>query len=554
MLSKVLICLSLCVYSHTLLSQSMFLPQDNKHLPFLERLEIMLQKNPDLNIASPKTITRHVAVDIAGLEDSSSGSPTLKFSKVDVYNLQSLLRNNAEYVNRDVPKLGLFSTFYNNPANMLEVNKPKFFMALNPVIGAQYSYERDNKDPVYMATGGLTFRTLINNNLGFYAYASRNMESPPAFVRDRITEFNAVPGAGHFTLTGKRYNYYDIRGGVTFKALKYFDFQIAYDRNFIGNGYRSLFLSDYGPNYLFGKVNTRVWRFKYQHLYASMVPQYGNNPSPVKPFGRKVMAIHHLSINATKWLNVAIFQAIAINNRKQWPNLVPIMFYPVAQLTATKADNDIAGFEFKANVAKRAQFYGQVLIDNFKFREIKKADGWWNNRFGVQLGAKYINVFGIKNLDLQVEMNAVRPYTYTTWDSVGNYTNYNQPLAHPFGANFMEDIALLRYQPTKKITTSLKAILWRQGIDSAQGNFGGNILKGSATRFAEFGYTIASGIEANGLNIQISFAYEINENIYIEASVLTRQINYESNYSPIRNEIYLNIGLRMNLFKKQYDY
>lgn len=554
MTPKLVILLILSVFTQCLMSQTMFLPQDNKHLPFLERLEIMLQKNPDLNIASPKTITRHVAVNIAGLEDSSSGSPILKFSKVDLYNLQSLLTNNAEYVNRDVPKLGIFSTFYNNPANMLEVNKPKFFMALNPVIGAQYAYEKDNDDPVYLATAGLSFRTLINNNLGFYAYATRNMESPPTFVRNRIMEFNAVPGAGHFNLSGNRYNYYDLRGGVTFKALKYFDFQIAYDRNFIGNGYRSLFLSEYGPNYLFGKVNTRVWKFKYQHIYASMVPQYGNDPSPVKPFGRKVMAIHHLSINATKWLNLALFQSISINNRKQWPYLAPIMFYPVSQLTDTKADNDITGFEFKANVAKRAQFYGQLLIDNLELNKIKKADGWWNNRFGVQLGAKYINALSIKNLDLQVEMNAVRPYTYSTQDSLGNYTNYNQPLSHPFGANFMEAIGIVKYQPTKKITTTLRAIVWQQGMDTANLNFGSSILKGYRSRLHEFGYTIPSGLEATGLNLQLLFTYEIDQNIFFDASFNIRKMQFENSIMADRNTVLIAGNLRINLFRKEYNY
>jgi hypothetical protein len=59
---------------------------------------------------------------------------------------------------------------------------------------------------------------------------------------------------------------------------------------------------------------------------------------------------------------------------------------------------------------------------------------------GLQLGAKYINALGIKNLDLQLEYNRVRPFTYSHRDSVANYTHYNQPMAHPLGANFSETI------------------------------------------------------------------------------------------------------------------
>ena len=49
----------------------------------------------------------------------------------------------------------------------------------------------------------------------------------------------------------------------------------------------------------------------------------------------------------------------------------------------------------------------------------------------LQLGAKYVDAFGINNLDLQLEMNRVRPFTHSHNDSISNYTHYNQPLAHP---------------------------------------------------------------------------------------------------------------------------
>ncbi len=104
----------------------------------------------------------------------------------------------------------------------------------------------------------------------------------------------------------------------------------------------------------------------------------------------------------------------------------------------------------KANIAKRFQVYGQFLLDEFVLSEIKKNNGCWVNKWGIQLGAKYIDAFGIKNLDLQVEMNRVRPFTYSHSDSVANYTHYNQPLAHPLGANFQEFIGIARYQPAPK--------------------------------------------------------------------------------------------------------
>ena len=46
--------------------------------------------------------------------------------------------------------------------------------------------------------------------------------------------------------------------------------QLGHDRNFIGNGYRSLILADYSTPYFFLKLNTRIWKFNYQNLFAEL--------------------------------------------------------------------------------------------------------------------------------------------------------------------------------------------------------------------------------------------------------------------------------------------
>jgi len=529
-------------------AQTMYLPQQNKHLPFLERFEILLQKNPDLNIASPRSITRHAAVFIAGMEDSSSGSPTIHLSKVDRANLQSFLYNNGEHVTREVPT---DKTFFKNPANLLEIDKEGFFFAVNPVLATQQYLPEEDQGRVANYSAGINLRTVISDNFGMYASFVRNTETPPLYAEQRYKEWNAVPGAGYFS---GNYAYNDIRAGVTFRALRFFDFQIALDRNFIGNGYRSLFLSDFGANQLFAKVNTKVWKFKYQHLYSPLVPSFSGQREFRRPFGKKVVAMHHLSINATRWLNLGIFQALAITDSDDWEHMVPIMFYPISTLTDNKPESNLAGVEFKANVAQTAQFYGQLLLDNVKPSEIKAGNGWWNNKFGVQLGMKYIDVFGTENLDLQLEMNAVRPYTYATDDSTGSYAHYNQPLAHPMGANFFEGLGILRYQPNKKLMASLRAIVWRQGLDSGTVNFGGNILKGTATRPAEYGFTLPTGLSASGINTQLLVSYEIAENIFLDASLLLRRFKYEKDLRPQMNTTLANVGVRMNMFRREYDY
>src|SRR5438477_369563 len=73
-------------------------------------------------------------------------------------------------------------------------------------------------------------------------------------------------------------DFWDANGYITFNIIKQIDLQFGHDKNFIGNGYRSLFLSDFSPNYLFAKINTRVWRLQYTNLFAKINPfgHYGN--------------------------------------------------------------------------------------------------------------------------------------------------------------------------------------------------------------------------------------------------------------------------------------
>src|SRR5213078_2100497 len=106
---------------------------------------------------------------------------------------------------------------------------------------------------------------------------------------------------------------------------------------------------------------------------------------------------------------------------------------------------------------------------------------------------KYIDAFGIKNLDLQLETNRVRPFTYSHYDSISNYTHYNQPLAHPLGANFQEFIGIINYQPLPKLFINSKTIYYTQGLDSNGVNFGANPFNDYQTRTKDEGFKVGSG-------------------------------------------------------------
>ncbi|WP_127131014.1 hypothetical protein [Pseudoflavitalea rhizosphaerae] len=558
---KTVLGLSIAIFPLISRSQSTYLPQSNKHQPFLDRLEIMLQRNLELNVETAKSLNRRTAVKASEYADSLGKAGALQLSKVDQYNLRSVLMNNSEWVQGDKSgfesRKSLWNTFYKTKANLFEVDEKDFYLAVNPVFQGQLSEETDyNGKRQFLNTKGVTFRGLIANRLGFSAYLVDNQERGPLFMQERIAQYNAVPGVGfykRFQETGV--DYFDARGSINFSAVKnYLDFQFGYDKMFVGNGYRSLFLSDFGNSYLFLKISTRIWKFNYTNVWMELTPQTIRINQGNKLLDKKYAAIRHLSLQATQWLNVGLFEAVTFGrkNHFDFTYLNPVIFLRVSEQQNGSADNAIVGFDFKANVAKKLQFYGQVMIDEFVQKELRAGNGWWGNKFGLQLGGKYINAFKINNLDLQGEVNLVRPFSYSHYDSVANYTHYNQPMAHPLGANFVEAIGIVRYQPIPKLTTSARLILWKQGVDTANSNVGSDIFKMYTTRSSDYGYKLPAGPRATGVNAQLLVSYELKENLFVDGSVLVRRLS--SDVITERNSSYFTLGLRLNMNRREYDY
>ncbi|MEP7109204.1 MAG: capsule assembly Wzi family protein [Ferruginibacter sp.] len=550
-------------------AQSVFLPQGDKGYQFVDRLEIKQQTNTDLNYSTLKPFNRRYIVQQAEFLDSihkgSLNSLTRteniypRLTRVDEYNMNSFLMNNTEWVTVSkesfANKHPILKKLYTNQSNLIEVNNKDFFLAINPILQGLLSKERGNDETIYLNSRGLSARGMIARKTGFYTSITDNQERGPKFFQQKVNDFRAVPGVGFYkTFKATGVDYFDARGYITFNAAKFIDIQFGYDKNFIGNGYRSLFLSDWGNSYLFAKLNTRIWKFNYQNLFMELEPQFIKRGDTL--LDRKYAAMHHLSINLTKWLNVGLFEGIIFGrkNHFDFQYLNPIIFYRHIEGTIGSPDNALAGIDFKANVAHHLQFYGQFLLDEFNLKQVRANTGWWANKWGLQLGAKYVDAFSIPNLDLQFESNRVRPFTYSHYSSVANYTHYNQPLAHPLGANFQEFIGILRYQPAPKWYITAKIIYYKQGLDSLNGrNFGGNPFLDNTSRTGDYGYDIGGGRKATCFNGMFQLSYEVWENLYFDLSAQQRNYKIE-NTSVQNNTTLVTLGIRFNIMKREYDY
>ena len=217
------------------------------------------------------------------------------------------------------------------------------------------------------------------------------------------------------------------------------------------------------------------------------------------------------------------------------------------------------GLDLKWNIRGTAQLYGQLMLDEFKLSEIRARKGWWANKQAFQLGGKYLNVAGIRTLDVQAEFNYIRPFTYQHEDSYTSYVHYQQPLAHPMGANLYEVLGVLSYQPIPRLQLVGKAFYSLQGQDrqirpDSLVNYGGNVLISYNTRTPEqeYGNTVGQGNRTRLLHLDFTATYQPRHNLWLDAKLIVRRQSTTDNGTI--NTVFPSLALRWNIAQRLHEF
>lgn len=559
MIKKALLTGFLAFAALTSFTQTTYLQLGHVDYHLLDRLETRSGKLSDDLFLSTKPVSRKNAVNF--LMESRQDARYIGLSKIDRHNIMRMVSVNGEWAedgNGAIDsKRPIFNTFYKKQPDLFYINNDELFLSANPVLAVWGISEQNNPNsPLISNSRGVEVRGRLLDKVGFYTYFTDNQEEVPLHVGKWSDNFTAVPGADYYKEIGvNKYDYLMARGYVDFALIKnHMNVTFGYDKHFLGDGIRSLFLSDFSANATFLRLNTRVWKLNYQNLYMELKPQYTRGSDRRLP--RKYATMHHLSMNVFDWLNIGVFEAVMFSrqDRFEFGYMNPIILYRQIERSMGSPDNVLLGINFKAITLKHIQLYGQFILDEFTFSELKAGNGYWANKFGLQLGGKYFDAFTLKNLDIQGEINLVRPYTYTHYDTTANFTHYNQQLAHPLGAGFFELIGMMRYQPVKNLYIDLKGTYYQQSTDSTGSNFGGNIFMDYDTRPGQYGVTLINGLKAQCALVNFNASYELRENLFIDAGITYRKKVYENGYYPDENTTFFTGGLRLNMVRRDYDY
>ena len=455
----------------------------------------------------------------------------------------------------------LWNTFYKTPAHLYEVDVEDFYLRVNPLVRIAVGRESEEGVTTFINQRGISLRGGVGRKVYFSTSIYDSQVRFPNYVNAYTDHTGVVPGAALYKdyssalfdfTNGRDFLIANAYAGVDFG--KYFGLQLGHHQHFIGDGIRSLFLSDFSTPFFSLKFNTRIWKLHYQNIFAELAADDFRSVSGMdQPIPKKFMAAHYLSFKPRNNISIGLFETVIFNregHQFELQYLNPVILYRTVEGSIGSPDNIMLGLNARWDIKNTISLYGQFMLDDILIREILNGNiDWWGNKFGHQLGIKYINALGIDQLDVQAEWNQVRPYTYSHYDQNANYAHYNQALAHPLGANFNEYIGSVRYQVSPKLGFTSRLFLISKGEDALDSlSFGGDILVPNTLRPGDFGHTIAQGVTTDIVFWSTAITYEISSGLYVDLEYLYR--TQESNISSSKTNL-IQAGVRLNMQRRE---
>jgi hypothetical protein len=408
------------------------------------------------------------------------------------------------YPEADVNFHSTIKPYLKNPYHKTEASfvqsrdTSKSDLTVTALVSSIYRYNESNQ---YRLMGGV----LIESNITPRLYARFSYLGGIENATDNfsaLTRFKSQNNQNVFAVN-------DLRGRLSFDANRFINLQAGFDENFVGEGSRSLFLSDYGVPYGFAQARMNIWRLEYMMMYQFMSETTSSNQKK-----NKYGATHYLNVSATKWLQFGIFETVIFQaqdtllNRGYEPEyLNPMIFYRPQEYSLGSADNVLLGVDATMRFGKTT-LYSQLILDEFSLVEVKAKSGWWASKYAIQAGIKHRFTTSIGDWLIRGEMNTVRPYTYSHLSLDQSYTHRNSTLTHPYGANFAEILAEVKWE-NKKWMGEMFVNYSLKGYDRDSINYGGNVFIPYINRPGDYGHTIGQGQGNNAFLLMGRLSYKL---------------------------------------------
>ena len=260
---------------------------------------------------------------IHGYNDSvfnNSFNVPMLFPQVFIDSLKKEEKSNKSLVGRK-----LFDEHF---VQISENNKYKIF--LDPVFDFRMGTE--DKNTLYKNTRGFILNGQIGKNLVLRSEFYETQTTLPSYASDWVDTMKFIPGMIRMKPFGDNgYDYGAVFGQIIWSPLKNYSVRLGYDRFHIGNGYRSMLLSDASQPYTFLMNTYHFGKWSLSHNIASLYnPDFNDRLNiPVSESGiyqQKWFSFTYLTYSPSDWLNLALFESCVFMPKDS----SGISFYPTS--------------------------------------------------------------------------------------------------------------------------------------------------------------------------------------------------------------------------------
>ena len=439
--------------------------------------------------------------------------------------------------------------------HLIEVKGEDFFLTISPIL--DFYIGKDFKDTnsrrLFQNTRGIyiegdilknfSFSTAVYENQGRYSlyetsyYKLLGERYPNQSSGEYVTQNAVIPGAGRtkpFNNDGFDYAY--AVGNIIYKPKTYLTLSAGNSLHFIGDGYRSMLLSDNSAPAPFFRVDYKInpkWTFNLLRLRTFNLLRKPVTTAVEAYYEAKATSINFLSYKPNEKWTLSMFEGtIWSKGDSLQSNRVNLLFYnPIPGISGIFISDSLSytvlGLNISANLLKNTRFYGQFALGNYQLKS-----------FAFQLGSRYYLKNGINQMMFQLEFNSAHNNMYVSLNDRLSYSHYNLALAHPKGTNFKEFIFRYNYSRLRWYA-EFKSLVYL-----LKDHFSPSLLAGNNIIESKSGTSILEDIE---------LGYRFNKKMNL-AIFFNWQFRHDSTVSIYQTTHIIGFGLRTGINNHYRDF
>ena len=464
----------------------------------------------------------------------------------------SLLMLNADNTKKSWANRVLFS------GHGADVKRKGYTFYIDYLPDQQIGKDFANRQTVLINRRGFQFGATIGDKIFLYTSSYEDQAKFPNYITAYIDRAKVVPGENPvniipFDLGTIDWAYSTSLLGYT--PNKNITLALGEDKIFIGDGYRSLLLSDNAPVYPMFRFTINLSKnIQYTAIWAYLADQAAPEFNAFTNNRRKWAAFHYIDWNITNRASLGFFNAIIDEEADNQGNLHgfdvnyvdPVLFSSSLGPSNPVPDHTLIGFNGKYKVLNKTTVYGQLIFDQSALPANNSTVS------AYQLGLRGSDLFKVKGLNYIFEYNSAAPAAYYGQNAIVNYTQLNDPLTDPLGSNFKEWLGILNCS-VGKFDLQFQGDYAKLGANTGGADYGTNISAANYVNIApiigDVGQTVPTTIKyAEGT---VAFVLNPKYNLRIELGGLLRQ--QTSSQSDVKTAM-ITVGLRSSFRDLYHDF